>query len=230
MPPARAAGWTGRPSFFGIVVDGSGLLHQAERALCSSTCWSRPLTARHPDAVTREPAGVRAGLAAARVVLSEVQRRSAPSPLETGALAAGTPMGAWVAQGGAGRRGRRPVSLVRGQHRSIRSDGRASPGARWPISRACCLATRRVTSSCIMAQLVTETLNAGGQLLLEAGTGTGKSLAYLLPARSCARCAQPAARGDLDRDDHASGPAVRTRPAAGAGRLRRQTHRCGRPC
>src|SRR5207249_11732939 len=32
-----------------------------------------------------------------------------------------------------------------------------------------------------MAQIVAETLNAGGQLLLEAGTGTGKSLAYLLP-------------------------------------------------
>jgi Rad3-related DNA helicase len=32
-----------------------------------------------------------------------------------------------------------------------------------------------------MAQLVAQALNAGGQLLIEAGTGTGKSLAYLLP-------------------------------------------------
>lgn len=33
-----------------------------------------------------------------------------------------------------------------------------------------------------MAQAVTRTFNEGGQLLVEAGTGTGKSLAYLLPA------------------------------------------------
>jgi ATP-dependent DNA helicase DinG len=33
-----------------------------------------------------------------------------------------------------------------------------------------------------MAQAVTRVLNQGGQLLVEAGTGTGKSLAYLLPA------------------------------------------------
>ena len=33
-----------------------------------------------------------------------------------------------------------------------------------------------------MAAAVAETLNRGGQLLVEAGTGTGKSLAYLLPA------------------------------------------------
>ncbi len=33
-----------------------------------------------------------------------------------------------------------------------------------------------------MAEAVAETLNQGGQLLVEAGTGTGKSLAYLLPA------------------------------------------------
>ena len=33
-----------------------------------------------------------------------------------------------------------------------------------------------------MARAVTDTLNHGGQLLVEAGTGTGKSLAYLLPA------------------------------------------------
>ncbi|MCM8748358.1 exonuclease domain-containing protein [Thermomicrobiaceae bacterium CFH 74404] len=33
-----------------------------------------------------------------------------------------------------------------------------------------------------MAEAVAETLNRGGQLLVEAGTGTGKSLAYLLPA------------------------------------------------
>jgi DNA polymerase-3 subunit epsilon/ATP-dependent DNA helicase DinG len=33
-----------------------------------------------------------------------------------------------------------------------------------------------------MARLVSQTLSDGGQLLLEAGTGTGKGLAYLLPA------------------------------------------------
>ncbi len=34
----------------------------------------------------------------------------------------------------------------------------------------------------LMAQAVARTFNHGGQLLVEAGTGTGKSLAYLLPA------------------------------------------------
>lgn len=38
-----------------------------------------------------------------------------------------------------------------------------------------------------MAQAVTETLDGGGQLLVEAGTGIGKSLAYLLPAACYAR-------------------------------------------
>ena len=33
-----------------------------------------------------------------------------------------------------------------------------------------------------MARLVAQSLNAGDHLLVEAGTGTGKSLAYLLPA------------------------------------------------
>src|SRR6202011_957285 len=39
-----------------------------------------------------------------RALFAEVQRRRALSPLETGALAEGTPMGAWVAQGAPGRR------------------------------------------------------------------------------------------------------------------------------
>ncbi len=38
-----------------------------------------------------------------------------------------------------------------------------------------------------MAQAVTETFSDGGQLLVEAGTGIGKSLAYLLPAACYAR-------------------------------------------
>src|SRR5260370_28119513 len=39
-----------------------------------------------------------------RALFAEIQRRRALSPLETGALAEGTPMGAWVAQGAPGRR------------------------------------------------------------------------------------------------------------------------------
>ena len=34
-----------------------------------------------------------------------------------------------------------------------------------------------------MARRVTQSLNEGDHLLVEAGTGTGKSLAYLLPGR-----------------------------------------------
>ena len=37
-----------------------------------------------------------------------------------------------------------------------------------------------------MAEAVAETVNASGQMLVEAGTGTGKSLAYLVPAALCA--------------------------------------------
>src|SRR5207248_2734964 len=106
--------------------------------------------------------------------------RRALSPLETGPLAAGTPMGAWVAQGAPGRRRASvlpevdpppldPVEIAR----------RLAPDA--DIAQALVGYEAR-HEQVHMAQLVAETLNAGGQLLLEAGTGTGKSLAYLLPA------------------------------------------------
>jgi ATP-dependent DNA helicase DinG len=46
-----------------------------------------------------------------------------------------------------------------------------------------------------MAAAVADTLEAGGILLAEAGTGTGKTLAYLVPA------IQPPARARLHRDE-----------------------------
>ena len=38
-----------------------------------------------------------------------------------------------------------------------------------------------------MARLVEDVLRDGGRAMLEAGTGTGKTLAYLVPALSCGR-------------------------------------------
>jgi len=62
------------------------------------------------------------------------------------------------------------------------------------IERALTTAARDVIESfeerpeqIAMARAITDALNSGGELLVEAGTGVGKSLAYLLPAAEFAR-------------------------------------------
>jgi DNA polymerase-3 subunit epsilon/ATP-dependent DNA helicase DinG len=181
LAPACPSGGLDRATaFFGIVVDGSGLLRQAQRAhmvfqlLVSLLDRVDTQTLLH---VSRLAASLDWSL---RALFAEAQRRRAVSPLETGALAAGTPIGAWIARGAPGRR--RQASAPEVDPPPLDPDEiarRLAPDA--DIAHALeGYEPRR--EQVHMAQLVAETLNTGGQLLLEAGTGTGKSLAYLLPA------------------------------------------------
>lgn len=179
-PACPRGGLEDATMFFGIVVDRVGLVGQAQRAqmlfqlLLAMLDRLDTQTLLH---VSRLAAGLDWPL---RAVFAEVQRRRALSPLETGALAAGTPIGGWVAQGAPGRR--RPPAV-----RAV------DPPPLAPLDIARRLAPDADLAQALvgyearpeqvhMAQLVAETLNTGGQLLVEAGTGTGKSLAYLLPA------------------------------------------------
>src|SRR5262249_33973332 len=112
-------------------------------------------------------------------------QQRALSPLEIGPLAAAAPIGGWITQGAASKRRRSDALDTRGpsvqnlavdvelvaQH--LAPDGPLAdvlPGYEARQEQA------------VMAQLVADSLNTTGQLLVEAGTGTGKSLAYLLPA------------------------------------------------
>ena len=71
-----------------------------------------------------------------------------------------------------------------------------------------------------MAKAVAHAFDTGEHLAVQAGTGTGKSLAYLVPAIARAD-RHRRARGRVDRDDRAAAPARRPRPAA-AGRCPRR--------
>ena len=182
LAPACPSGGLDRAAtFFGIVVEGGGGLgRQAQRAHMLFQLLVSLL-----DRIDTQTLLHASRLAASldwplRALFAEVQRRRALSPLETGALAEGTPMGAWVAQGAPGRR--RTTSLPEVDPAPLDPKEiaqRLAPDA--DIAHA--LAGYEARSEQVhMAQLVAETLSTGGQLLLEAGTGTGKSLAYLLPA------------------------------------------------
>lgn len=183
-PGCPSGGLERAATFFGIVVDGvSGLAGQAQRALMLFELLVTlvdQLDSQTLLHVTRLGAGLDWPL---RALFNDVLRRRALSPLETGALAAGSPIGAWVAQGAPGRR-RQAVADSPGPAQPVPLDPaevsrRLAPDA--DIARA--LPGYEARGEQVrMAQLVTETLNEGGQLLLEAGTGTGKGLAYLLPA------------------------------------------------
>ena len=69
-------------------------------------------------------------------------------------------------------RAAQPVEI--GQVRALLSRG-------GPVSRAMAGYEER-TEQAAMAEAVTRTINDGGRLIVEAGTGVGKSMAYLLPA------------------------------------------------
>jgi Rad3-related DNA helicase len=179
-PQCPSGGLERAAAFFGIVVDGAGLVRQARRALMLFELLVTLVDQLDTQTllhVTRLAAGLDWPL---RMLFSDVQRRRALSPLETGALAAGTPIGAWIAQGAPGRR-RHASGPVAEPTPLDPADvsRRLAPDA--DIARALVGYEAR-NEQVRMAQLVTQTLNEGGQLLLEAGTGTGKGLAYLLPA------------------------------------------------
>jgi DNA polymerase-3 subunit epsilon/ATP-dependent DNA helicase DinG len=165
-------------SFFGIVVD-----QQLERLLMlfellvALVAQVETQTLLH---VTRLAMGLDWPL---RSFFNQVQSGRALSQLETGALASGAPIGGWIAQGAPARR--RRSELPEPPHRPLKPLD--------PDEIASCLAPDAAIAHAlagyeprneqlVMAQLVADTLNEGGQLVLEAGTGTGKSLAYLLPA------------------------------------------------
>ena len=180
VPTCPGGGLEAVASFFGIVAGGSGLLRQARRAHMLFELVLATLdrldnqTLLH---VTRLAAGLDWPL---RGLFDELQRRRALSALETGVLAAGAPLGGWIAQGAPPRR-RRTDERDPHPARLDTDDvaGRLAPDA--DIARALDGYEAR-QEQVRMAQLVAGILGSGGQLLLEAGTGTGKGLAYLLPA------------------------------------------------
>jgi DNA polymerase-3 subunit epsilon/ATP-dependent DNA helicase DinG len=170
-------------AFFGLVVDGTGLGRQAQ---CLSMLFELLLaiigqletqTLLH---VTRLAAGLDWPLS---TLFTQIQSGRSLSSLETDVLASATPIGGWIAQAAGSRR----------RH----ADGTDPYQPSTPVLDPEDIATRLAPDGPIaaaldgyeprreqtlMTQLVAEALNNGGQLLVEAGTGTGKSLAYLLPA------------------------------------------------
>ena len=168
--------------FFGIQVDGSGISRQAEcvamlfELLVAIVDQIETQTLLH---VTRLAAGLNWPLGA---LFSEALDSRELSTVETGALAAGAPIGGWIAQGAGGKR-----------RRGEAAESVTDPPPLDPIEVAERLGPDGVIAATLegyeprpeqaaMATLVTQALNTGGQLLVEAGTGTGKSLAYLMPA------------------------------------------------
>lgn len=180
VPACPADDLDGAADYFSIAHGGSGAGAQAERAavlfglLLSMLDSLDTATLLH---VTRLAAGLEWPL---RALFSEVQRRRALSVLETGALAAGTPLGGWVAEGAAPRRRQSstpdpdpPPLDLDDIARRLEPDGSIAHDLIGYESRP---------EQVHMAQLIAQALNRGEHLLVEAGTGTGKSLAYLLPA------------------------------------------------
>ncbi|HET6320366.1 MAG TPA: hypothetical protein VFG86_28245, partial [Chloroflexota bacterium] len=90
--------------FFGIVLDRTGVLGQAYRALMLFQLLLATLDRVDTQTLllaTRLAAGLEWPLQA---LLGHVQRQRALSALETGVLAAGTPIGAWITQAASPRR------------------------------------------------------------------------------------------------------------------------------
>jgi DNA polymerase-3 subunit epsilon/ATP-dependent DNA helicase DinG len=167
--------------YFGIAFEGSGPEQRAERALMLFQLLVAVVDGLDTQTllhVTRLGAGLDWPL---RILFSEAQRRRALSALETGALAAGSPIGAWVAQGAPPRHRTAPQVPEADPPPLDPQEIEARLDARSDIARALDGYEPRA-EQVRMAHRVGETLSQGGQLLLEAGTGTGKSLAYLLPA------------------------------------------------
>ena len=117
-----------------------------------------------------------------RALLAEVERARAKSTLETGALAEGTPIGAWVTQGAPRSRRRAAPEPPASPPALLDLDEVAQHLAPTSAIARSLPAYEPRQEQVEMAQIVGDTLNSGGQALIEAGTGVGKSLAYLVPA------------------------------------------------
>jgi DNA polymerase-3 subunit epsilon/ATP-dependent DNA helicase DinG len=169
--------------FFGLVVEGRGVDRQADCLLMLFELLQATIEQVETQTllhVCRLAAGLDWPLAS--LFHTELRGREL-SAVETGALAAGAPIGAWITQGATPKRRRSDAP----------DPNRTPPPLLDPLAVAQQLAPNGPISDALegyearpeqghMAQLVAEALNTGGQLLVEAGTGTGKSLAYLLPA------------------------------------------------
>jgi DNA polymerase-3 subunit epsilon/ATP-dependent DNA helicase DinG len=172
-------------AFFGIVVDGSGVTRQAQCVLMLFELLLAMLeqvethTLLH---VVRLASGLEWPL---RALFVQVQQGRQLSALEVGPLADAAPIGSWVTHAAGGRRRKAEAADAHAPPnaesridleavaRSLAPDGPLA--ARLPGYEA-------RQEQAVMAQLVADALNTSSQLLVEAGTGTGKSLAYLLPA------------------------------------------------
>ncbi|MBV9599833.1 MAG: DEAD/DEAH box helicase [Chloroflexi bacterium] len=172
--------------FFGIVVEGSGLTRQVQCVLMLFELLVTMLDQVDTHSllrVVRLSNGLDWPL---RTLFSTLQQARAISPLEAGPLAAAAPIGGWITQGA-------PASTRR--RRTEAAEAHSPPPQPAPIDAD--EVVRRLApdgalaavlpgyesrrEQGVMAQLVADALNTSSQLLVEAGTGTGKSLAYLLP-------------------------------------------------
>ncbi len=171
--------------FFGIAVDGSGLPHQAECVLMLFGLLVAMLDELETQTllhVVRLASGLDWPL---RKLFQAMQEQRALSPLELGPLAAATPIGGWITQGATPRRRRSDASETHGppvQNAAIDTELVARHLAPDGPLAAVLPGYEARQEQAVMAQLVADSLNTSSQLLVEAGTGTGKSLAYLLPS------------------------------------------------
>ncbi len=114
-----------------------------------------------------------------RSLFRALEHAAPPSALNA-ALANAAPLGAWVAKPVPPRRAKQPPADDAPPPIDVEGIG-ALFGTASSLARALVGYEPR-QEQVRMAQVVANTLNTGGQLLVEAGTGTGKGLAYLLPA------------------------------------------------
>ncbi|HET6319968.1 MAG TPA: DEAD/DEAH box helicase, partial [Chloroflexota bacterium] len=114
-----------------------------------------------------------------RSLFRTLEHQAPASALNT-ALANAAPLGAWVAKPVSPRRAKQPPADDAPRPIEMDEIGNLF-GIESPLARALVGYEPR-QEQVRMAKVVANTLNTGGQLLVEAGTGTGKGLAYLLPA------------------------------------------------
>jgi DNA polymerase-3 subunit epsilon/ATP-dependent DNA helicase DinG len=171
--------------FFGIVVEGSGLAAQAQRVLMLFGLLLAMLEQMETQTllhVVRLAGGLNWPL---RTLFQTLLQQRTLSPLELGPLAAAAPIGGWIAQGSVARRRRADASEAHArpvQNAAIDAELVARHLAPDGPLAAALPGYETRQEQAVMAQLVADTLNMSSQLLVEAGTGTGKSLAYLLPS------------------------------------------------
>ena len=182
-PACPTASLAQAAEYFGIVLTGERLADQAQRAHDAVPAAGRdPRAGGDADAAARDAAGARAWTGRCRRLFADVQQTTRASRRSRhGALA----------ERGADRgvdhpwrcprtpRQREPAPRTRPMLDEADVVGRLAPDA---DIAAALVGYEPRAEQVHMAQLVAEALNNSGQLLVEAGTGTGKSLAYLLPA------------------------------------------------